>query len=413
MIDLCRKIADKNCELKYYSYLYDVANDNEKSKIKSEVVDILNKISVNSLKKFKLRDFKKNWVFFAIKKKINPEYINKFNKLTGKKVIALLIPMNGEFKFLGKAVLKGVLAGLNFFYGNNNYKIFIFDTSKDQNLKKFLNVHKDIKLIIGPILDKNGEMFKKIIASVKIPAIFLTPNLNYAKFSGYIFTHNNNIHDEIKKLCEVIKNDGMKNLAILYPTNDLGYKFKNLVISYCGMAIIKAISSYSPDKVDFKSQLYEIGDLERVKGERYIHHRKIDSIFIADGVDKALLIIPQLYFYDFRDIKIYGTDLWNSKKIYDLDKKYLKNITFVDCVDYNDNTFLKEYFKEFSLGNLNFYSILAYDTITIVKNLNFSTKESIINDLKSKKFDLLTGLTYFDSNGISHKTMKVFRINFK
>jgi len=411
LIDLCKSIADVNCELKYYSYLYEIASPELKNKIKNEVNDILSKLSHREKKRIKLEKFRKNWVYFTVKKSIFNENENvNLNNVT----IGLCVPLKGVNKSIGINILKGVLAGINFFHSPLDIKIKIFDTSSFsiEDFKSFIE-NNDLKLIIGPVLNINVEKILQVLKNLEIPVILLSNKLDYAMEGDNIFVHNTNIDDEAKVLCNLFIEDGVKNLAILYPENEYGFNLKSLIFKYCDPAIISAIASYPQNTTDFKYQLFKIGNIIKKKDGEFIHGRDIDAIFIADNVEKALLIIPQIYFFDFKDIKIYGMDLWNTPKLYNLDKKFLKNISFVDCVDYKISKDFNKYIKIFLDAKPNFLLYLGYDTMTIVKHLNFSSYEETINELKSKKFNLLTGLTYFDQYGISHKSYKIFRINFQ
>ncbi len=402
LINLCKKLNDKSCELKYYSYLYDLADENLKLIIKKNVNEIIYNLSPNELKKIKLEKFKKNWVYNRIKNfNVNNKFYNENEIIKSNiKVIALCLPLTGEFSFIGKQILKGVLASLNFYSNPVDLKIKIFDTGKKNSLKDFLDKNRDIDLIVGPILESSINIYKSTLLNSNIPVIILNDNTELAKSSNKIFMHYINIEDEMKKACQTIIDDGVKSLAVLYPENKLGLKYKKSFLKNCSLNIVKSIIGYSPDTVDFGNILFEVGKIIKKKGNKFEHQKVIDSFLILDNVEKALIIIPQIYFYDFPNPKIYGTDLWNNKKIYKLDKKFLKNITFFDCIDYNLENPLKKIYNK----NIDFYEILSYDTISIIKNI------TNIKELETKTFHLISGDTYFDNFGISHKKIKIFRI---
>ncbi len=401
LINLCKKLNDKSCELKYYSYLYDLADENLKLIIKKNVDNIIYSLSPNKLKKIKLEKFKKNWVYNRIKNfNINYESNNNKPIESNIKVITLCLPLTGEFSFIGKQILKGVLASLNFYSNPVDLTIKIFDTGKKNSLKEFLNKNRDINLIVGPILDSSIDIYKSTLLNSNLPVIILNNSPELAKTSNNVFMHYINIDDEMKKACETIMNDGIKNLAVLYPENKLGLEYEKNFLKNCNFNIIKSIIGYSSDTVDFRNILFEVGKIIKKKGNRFEHQREIDGFLILDNVEKALIIVPQIYFYDFSNPKIYGPDLWNNKKIYKLEKKFLKNITFFDCIDYNSENPLKKIYNK----NIDFYEILSYDTISIIKNI------TDIKELETKTFHLISGDTYFDNFGISHKKIKIFRI---
>jgi hypothetical protein len=52
--------------------------------------------------------------------------------------------------------------------------------------------------------------------------------------------------------------------------------------------------------------------------------------FIPDAPKKAGLVIPQLAYYDIRDVYLLGTNLWNSKTLLEMSGDYMKSTLIVD-----------------------------------------------------------------------------------
>jgi branched-chain amino acid transport system substrate-binding protein len=55
-----------------------------------------------------------------------------------------------------------------------------------------------------------------------------------------------------------------------------------------------------------------------------------DAVFIPDAPKKAGLVIPQLAYYDIRDVYLLGTNLWNSRTLLEMSGDYMKSTLIVD-----------------------------------------------------------------------------------
>ncbi len=453
LMNLCKSMADIPCELKNYSYMYEYANKEQKKEIISKVEKVLDMVNDSNYYDINFKQFKKNYIYLIVKlSKLNFSYDKKLindvlkeakflnleeevrsyiekhyrkeekvtefqeNYVMGENlIIGLIVPLSGELKKIGDKCLEGILTGINFFYGDNGADIFFFDENRlNDNFpkaKEFFYKNR-VNILIGPINRKDQDNAVKIAKELGIPIISLAISNKIYPYKNY-FNHSLNFKDEMEQLAAYIKRENLK-LGMLYPNSEFGKTLKLDFINFYGLPEI--ILSYSPDAVDFKSQIIALGNLKKVnpKFNEYEQRRDINSVFIADDIDKALLIIPQLYFYDLNQIRIFGTNFWNSKNIFSLEKKYLKDITFLDIIDYNskNETFLKfkRYLKKFFNDEIGYMNLMAYDTIKIVEkckgeNIEFSQCMKNIEG-----FSLLTGKTIFDANGISHKKFKIFRI---
>ena len=55
-----------------------------------------------------------------------------------------------------------------------------------------------------------------------------------------------------------------------------------------------------------------------------------DVLFIPEAPQMAALILPQLAYYDIRDVYLAGTNLWHSSQLIELAKDYAQNAVMVD-----------------------------------------------------------------------------------
>ena len=455
LLNICKSINDKGCELKYYSQMYELSDKTEKEKILKNVKIILKHLTLPQFTKINFNNFKRNYIYLITKlvkyrfineRSVIEDVLNEANALNLYNEIVtyikneyninlpkrnysrnnneninilLLLPLTGKYKNIGEKCLQGALTGIDFFNNKSNpIKIFPVDSSVKNDLKKILDASIDennINIIIGPL--RNSIETEVVETAIKhnIPIISLVENSKIEYNYKYYFRHNLNINDEIKQLGEFIRTKSY-NLSVLYPDSSFGNRLK-----YCFLknGFDNALFiNYSPETVDFREQIFLLGNLQKKRKEgdyEYIQQNKIDSVFIADDIEKALLIIPQLHFYDLKHLIIYGTNLWNSPKLLTLDQKFQENIYFADLIDYNSKSDLfikyKQYLKYYFDTSPCFYNILLYDTLQIILRSDFRNNESLREFILNNKFFLLTGDTYFDNNGISHKKFKIFTIS--
>ena len=331
--------------------------------------------------------------------------------------ILFLIPLSGKIKSIGEKCLEGILTASDFFHSKNRFKFYFIDTNKfkknmTNSIIELCNKHRNIAIIIGPIERSIENMAISAARVVNIPIISMVAGENRNFGYRYYFNHSLNLEDEIEQLSNLIKRESYFT-GVLYPESSFGLKLKSYFLESYGSENSLFIP-YEKEKVDFKKEIFLLGELEKVKNNEYVQKRDIDSLFIADDVDKALLLIPQLFFYDMKDLKIYGTSLWNNKNIFKLDKKYQNSITYLGLINYDSKNgkFLlyKNYLKEYFNDSPDFYSTIFYDTVTIVDYIDFTNNDTVKDSILNKKFYLLTGETKFDSDGNAHKRFKIFKI---
>ena len=147
-----------------------------------------------------------------------------------------------------------------------------------------------------------------------------------------------------------------------------------------------------------------------------------DAVFIPDAPERAGLIIPQLAFYDVKDVYLLGTNLWHCDGLIKMARRYVQNaimpdVFFAESSSKQVNDFVavfKQTFKE----KPEFIEAVAYDSamilFTIVSRPDIRYRSSIKNALMNlNNFQGVTGLTSFDNNGETKKKLYLLRIKGK
>jgi ABC-type branched-subunit amino acid transport system substrate-binding protein len=144
-----------------------------------------------------------------------------------------------------------------------------------------------------------------------------------------------------------------------------------------------------------------------------------DAVFIPDAPKKAGLVIPQLAYYDIRDVYLLGTNLWNSKTLLDMSGDYMKGTLIVDgFFAESQSQQVKDFVAAFqnAFGRVpGIIEAMAYDSAMVVFQTLRQTASDSRRDLKQAllqlaDYDGVTGRTGFAPNGEAEKTLQMLRI---
>lgn len=394
--------------------------------------------------------------------KLNKNFI--FNHHT----IGCLLPLSGPYKTYGNRALRGIELALDQFSSENIHpllKVVIKDTQSDPDqpemaVKELLK--EKVAAIIGPVI--NAEPAAKVAQNKGIPIITLTQKGDITDSGDLVFRNFLTPGMQINSIVSYAMEDlGLNSFAILYPDENYGITFMNLfwdeVIARGGKVV--GVESYNPDHTDFADPVkklvglyYELPEniknsIEMIAHERFdfdadegidiIENEEIenntdeekdieeepeaiidfDGIFIPDAPKKAGLIIPQLAFYDVKDVYLFGTNLWHSGKLIKMTRQYVQGAVMADGF-FAESTSekVKDFVRVFqqTYGEKpGFVEAVAYDTAMmlfhVVSRPDIYTRSSIKDKLiHSGSYQGITGTTSFDINGEALKKLYLLKI---
>ena len=131
------------------------------------------------------------------------------------------------------------------------------------------------------------------------------------------------------------------------------------------------------------------------------------------------MIIPQLAFYDVKDIYLLGTNLWHSDNLIKMAAQYVQGAIMPDGFFSESSVpIVQEFvqiFEETYQEKPGFIEAVAYDSAMIVFGVlnqpDLRFKSELKNGLlKMPVFSGVTGPTYFDENGDAQKQLYLLRI---
>ena len=393
--------------------------------------------------------------------------IADINKLSvySRYTIGCLLPLSGPFSIYGNRALKGIELAFNQFNLSNprsSLKIIIKNTASDSvqaaaAVREL--VEENVAAIIGPVV--TAASAAKAAQNYGIPIITLTQKENIPEIGEYVFRNFITPEMQVKALVSYATGElGIRDFAILYPSEKYGETFMNLfwdeVIAHKGKVV--GVEPYNPDGTDFADPIkklvglyYEVpknlknideNESDKTPTENFIETQLLpldeesasfgtgeneqseaivdfDALFIPDAPKKSGLIIPQLAFYDVKDTCLLGTNLWHSESLIDMARQYVQGAIMPDGFFAGSRTknvrqFVEGFHKIFN-ENPGFIEAAAYDTalmmFQIVNRPDVRFRSAIKNELKGlSDFQGVTGLTSFEWNGDARKNLTLFKI---
>jgi ABC-type branched-subunit amino acid transport system substrate-binding protein len=255
---------------------------------------------------------------------------------------------------------------------------------------------------------------------------------------------------------------GLSRFAILYPDETYGLTYMNLFwdeLLELGGSVV-GVESYKPNQTDFMDPIkklvgiyYEIpedlkpendpdiaseedvtsgeseGQAPEVGAEEAQDEEEepepivdFDAVFIPDSPGKVGQIVPQLAYFDVKDVYLLGTNLWHSNSLIKIADQYVQGAVMPDGF-YAQSTspVVREFakvFEETYQETPDFVAAVVYDSAMILFNVvsrpHIRYRTEIRDDLLNlENFPGVTGLTRFDENGDVLKKLHLLRIKGK
>ncbi len=391
----------------------------------------------------------------------------KKNAFFQRYTLGCLLPLSGPYQTFGLRALRGIeLAQAHFSSqsGNPPLNIIIKDTGADpdKTVTALEELYREqVAAIIGPLV--TSEIAAREAQEMGIPIITLTQKDNIPEIGDKVFRNFITPKMQVQTLTSfAVESLGLFRFAILYPDETYGNTFMNLFwdqLLEAGGEVVAA-ESYKPDQTDFSDSIkklvglyYEIpedlkpeeeedltadqesegngipeaaADETRKRGARGEVEEEepqaivdFDAIFIPDSPGKAGQIVPQLAYYDIKDVYILGTNLWHSDSLIKIASQYVQGAVmpdgfFADSPSPKVQKFVKE-FEETYQETPDFIEAIVYDSAMILFNVVSREQIRYRSEIRDELLNLdnfpgVTGLTRFDENGDAQKKLYLLRV---
>jgi ABC-type branched-subunit amino acid transport system substrate-binding protein len=390
----------------------------------------------------------------------------KKNAVFQRHTIGVLLPLSGPYERFGDRALKGIELALDKFSSqgdNPPINISVKDTGADpdQTMIALEELYQEqVAAILGPIV--TSQVAAGEAQRMGIPIIALTQKDNIPEIGDKVFRNFITPKMQVQAIASfTVESLGLYRFAILYPEENYGLTFMNLfwdeLIAMGGQVV--GVESYKPKQTDFTDPikklvgLYyevpedlkpvdeimentdqiaesEITDEKAPEEENEIEDEEeepepivdFDAIFIPDSPGMAGLIVPQLAYFDIKDVYMLGTNLWHSDSLIRIADQYVQGAVmpdgfFADSTSSRVQQFVAA-FEETYEEKPDFIEAVVYDSAMILFHAVSRPHIQYRNEIRDELLNLdyypgITGTTRFDENGEVQKKLHLLRIKGK
>jgi ABC-type branched-subunit amino acid transport system substrate-binding protein len=371
-----------------------------------------------------------------------------FNRYT----LGCLLPLSGPYQKIGLQALKGIELALDQFSTQNvgpQMNIIVKDSGGNPEQTRAAMqelIEEQVAAIVGPII--TAEIAAVESQANKITIMTLTQKDNVTSIGDYVFRNFITPRMQVGNLVDYVTASlGLHRFAILYPDEPYGITFMDLfwdeLIAHGGKIV--GVESYNPQHTDFAEPIkklvglyYDIPedlkenpesdnavDADDAQSKRYGDEEEpqaivdFEAVFIPDYPKTVGLIIPQLAFYDIRDVYLLGTNLWHSEVLIKMAPQYVQGAIMPDGffagssapVVQNFVSVFQQTYEE----KPGFIEAVVYDSAMLLFGVLAQPDIRFKSDIKNyllnmQEFMGVTGPTKFDENGEAQKELHLLRI---
>jgi ABC-type branched-subunit amino acid transport system substrate-binding protein/predicted negative regulator of RcsB-dependent stress response len=327
--------------------------------------------------------------------------------------IGVVLPLSGKQSAIGYKALRGIQLGLGI-YGNpggqaSGFKLAVIDSEGNPDMARVaverLVQEDHVIALIGGQLSKTASAEAAKAQEFGVPTIMLSQKAGVTQAGDFVFRNAVTSQMQVQHLVDVAMSKmGMKNFAILYPNDAYGVEFANLFwdeVRYRG-GNIQGAQPYDPQETDFR------GYIQRLVGTFFLEDRAdefhlltkawaeknprrssklaspppeellppiidFDAIFIPDSAKTVGQIAPMLAYNNVNNVRLLGTNLWNSPSLVSRGQRFVENSIFIDSVSTAGPTFRgSDFFVTFKNTfdeEPGLTEIQAYDSALILRQI--------------------------------------------
>jgi len=283
----------------------------------------------------------------------------------GEATLGLVLPLSGPFERIGEAILRGfVLESGVFADPPSRLRLLVRDSGGEPERAAAATrelIAAGVVAIVGPVRSGEAVAAAPLIEAEEIPLLSFTRRDDVADLGQFVFRLGLSPGDQAGPLARFcVEQRACKRFAILYPEDEYGTSFKNSfwdAIEQHGGSVV-AIQGYTPGTVDWQSEIKQLVGLEplspaqaglvkerdRLRRNAVANAAKLaapqfqglppyvdfDAIFIPDDAASVGLILPQLRFFDVRDVVYLGGSGWNDPALVKVAAREASRSVFTD-----------------------------------------------------------------------------------
>lgn len=319
--------------------------------------------------------------------------------------VGVVLPLSGKNAPIGQRALRGLEMGLGLHIQGSTFKLAVMDSegnpdSARRGVERLVK-EDNVIAIVGSLLSKTAPAVAAKSDELGVPTMALSQRSGLTEIGSTVFRNSLTSGMQVRALVRTAMEDlGMKKFAMLYPNDAYGVEFANIfwdeVLARGGQ--ITAVQGYSPKETDFRLvvqrlvgtyfgearqdefniRLKELQHSDKKRSVRQSNLEAVlppitdfDAIFIPDSVKAMGQISAMLSYNDVRNVKLLGTNLWNTKDVARRAGNFSNNLLFVDSMSpqsHDKSRFISEY-KSLYNEEPSLIEIQAYDSGLILRQL--------------------------------------------
>lgn len=332
------------------------------------------------------------------------------------KTIGAVLPLSGRYASVAHRTLRGLQMGLGV-YGNerSDFRLAVIDSEGNPDVARRaverLVTEDHVVAVVGSLLSRTSVAVASKADELGVPTIGLSQKSGLTEVGQSVFRNALTSEMQIRHLVKVAMEElGMKRFAILYPNDPYGTEYANLfwdeVLARGGE--IRGVQTYDTKETDFRSHIarlvgtYYLEDRldeykERLKN--YYQKRKssggrghgapdgllppvidFDAVFVPDSIRAIGQIAPMLAYHDVNNVRLLGTNLWNTSSLIRRGERYVEKAIFVDSLLSSDASFTQSPFYvqyQATFGEApGVFEAQAYDAGLILRQIIASGEKS-------------------------------------
>ena len=357
--------------------------------------------------------------------------IDAYSKVSSQ-TIGVILPLSGKHAQVAQKTLRAIQMGLGLNSSiPSKFKLAVIDSEGNADTARRgvdrLVQEDNVIAIIGSILSKNATAVSTRANELGVPNIALSQKSGVTDVGPYVYrnalTSEMQVHYLVKTAMEDLD---MKKFAVLYPNDAYGTEYANIfwdeVLARGGQ--ITAVQPYSNKETDFRQPIqrlvgtfyiearadeYRYYAAEKNKAQKTIKKSireeekddvlppitDFDAVFIPDSIKALGQISAMLSFSGVRNMKLLGTNIWDTPAVVRRVGNMGENIIFVDSLNFSDlknsnNYFVQEYRKIYN-EEPGLVELQAYDSATLLREI--ITKGSSSREAVNAQLTQLNKLT--------------------
>ena len=345
---------------------------------------------------------------------------------SGEKIeIGLIVPLSGEYSYIGKSIIKSTRMALNKI---NDSRITIIPKDTRANPIDTLRVSRElysdgIKIVIGPVFNESNKYLDELNEIT-----FLSFTNKIRNNPKNVISSGVNAISQINTIKKYLSENNLKNTIFLIPETEYKREIED-AISKSNLLLkdkfiyskdptlltkqIENLTRYQQRKQNLESEIKRIENSNTFNKKKKIDELKkkdtlgfinFDSVIIADFSESLKSVATSLLYTDVSSerIKYITLNQWFDETL--LKETSLHPMYFPSINKDNFEIFEKEYIQKFKKMP-NQISFLSYDLIGLVYylliNNDFKTNENLF--IKKNKFKGKIGIFEINKKTITHQ----------